>query len=231
MAKTIGIIGGMTPESTTMYYEYITRTHYQRFGDYGFPRIIIYSVSFQQYEDWMIAGDWAPIAMGLTEAAQSLVDAGADFGLLATNTMHKVLPEILESVPLPMLSIIDVTAEEIKSQGLEMVGLLGTRFTMEETFYVDGLAALGITALVPNADDRNTVNEIIFKELGTGLIREDSRKAYVDVVNRLQDRGAQGVILGCTEIPLLLRQKDCDLPLFNTTLLHAEKALQFALSD
>ncbi len=131
MAKTIGIIGGMTPESTTMYYEYITRTYYQRYGDFGFPKIFIYSVSFQQYEDWMIAGDWDPIAEGLTEAAQSLVKVGADFGLLATNTMHKVLPIIMDNVSLPMLSIIDATAEEITSKGFTTVGLLGTRFTME----------------------------------------------------------------------------------------------------
>jgi len=229
MAKTIGILGGMTPESTTVYYEHIIRTYQKRFGDYGFPEIIIYSVSFQSYEDWMISGQWDAIAQGLTNAMMSLSKAGADFGVIATNTMHKVFHHIQANVPIPLLSIIDVTAKAIQEKGMKSIGLLGTRFTMTEPFYREGLSAFGIETLIPNEEDRKTVDEIIFHELGRGEIREESREKYVRIVQRLHKQGAEGVILGCTEIPLLISEKDCDIPLFNTTILHAETALEYSL--
>ena len=229
MAKTIGILGGMTPESTTVYYEHITRTYQKRHGDYGFPEIIIYSVSFQRYENWMISGQWDNIAEGLTQAVLSLSKAGADFCVIATNTMHKVFGHIQSHSPIPLLSIIETTAEAIQNRKMNTVGLLGTRFTMREAFYRDGLAEFGIQTIIPNDEDLKTVDDIIFHELGKGVIRQESREKYVDIVRRLHSQGAEGVVLGCTEIPLLISEADCDVPLFNTTILHAEKALEYAL--
>jgi aspartate racemase len=229
MAKVIGILGGMTPESTTLYYDHIIHTYMEENGDYGFPEIIIYSVEFQSYEDWMIAGEWDRIGRGLGKCAQSLEKAGADFIVIATNTMHNVLESIQAAVSIPILSIIDATAEEIRKDGMDTVGLLGTIFTMKEAFYKDRLATLGIRAVVPDEDGLQTVNRIIFEELGKGIIREESRQAYVEIIQELRTRGAQGVILGCTEIPLLVQDKDCSIPLFNTSTIHAEKALAYAM--
>ncbi len=229
MSKTIGIVGGMTPESTSFYYEYITRTYYKKFGNYGFPEIIIYSVSFQQYVDWMNIGNWNAIAEGLTRAVVSLKNAGADFAIIATNTMHKVFHEIEQKSPIPLLSIIDSTAKAIKKRAITNVGLLGTVFTMREKFYKEGLAKFDIKTLVPNESDQQTVNRIIFNELGTGEIKKRSKKVYMEIINRLGQQGAEGVILGCTEIPLLVDEKDSELPLFNTSAIHAEDALEFSL--
>ncbi len=231
MPKTIGILGGMTPESTVVYYQHIIRTYEERFGDYAFPPIVVYSVSFQQYEDWMLAGDWLSIARGLQDATLRLADSGADFVVIATNTMHKVLPQIREVSPVSILSIIDATADVILQRGMRTVGLLGTRFTMEEPFYAEGLASHGIDTVVPDEADRTTVNDIIFRELGKGIITPESRRKYVDIVDRLHEQGAEGVILGCTEIPLLISKADCTVPLFNTTVIHAEKALEEALKE
>ena len=231
MPKTIGIVGGMSPESTTTYYEHITRTYQERFGNYGFPEIIIYSVSFQQYIDWMNTEKWESIAEGLTQAVVSLKNSGADFGVIATNTMHKLFHQIKRKAPLPLLSIIDATAEAIQKEKIKRVGLLGTIFTMRETFYKKGLEEFGIKTLVPNTQEQETVNEIVFNELGKGIIRKESKQKYVEIVHRLQDQGAEGVVLGCTEIPLLIKEEDCGIPLFDTAVLHAEKALAFALSD
>lgn len=231
MAKTIGIVGGMTPESTTSYYEYITRTYQKRFGDYSFPEIVIYSVSFQQYEDWMNDGHWDLIAGGLIRAVRSLAKAGADFAVIATNTMHKVFDKIQEKSSVPLISIIDATAEDILKRGMETVGLLGTIFTMREAFYKNGLKKYGIRTLVPDDHEQKIVNEIIFRELGKGEIKKGSKQKYIDIVHRLHAQGAEGVILGCTEIPLLISEKDCGVPLFDTALIHAEKALQYSLAE
>ncbi len=229
MPKTIGIVGGMTPESTIYYYRHIIQTYYKRFSDYAFPEVIIYSVSFQQYVDWMNIGNWNAIAKGLTGAVVSLKNAGADFAVIATNTMHKVFHEIEQKSPIPLLSIIDSTANAIKKRGIENVGLLGTMFTMRENFYKEGLAKFGIKTLVPNESDQQTVNRIIFDELGRGEIKEKSKELYIEIINRLGPQGAEGVILGCTEIPLLIGEKDSQLPLFNTSAIHAEDALKFSL--
>jgi aspartate racemase len=231
MSKTIGILGGMTPESTTTYYQHITRSYVERFGNYSFPAIIVYSVSFQQYEDWMLAGEWNAIAEGLSKAVISLKNGGADFIVIATNTMHKVFHQIQKKSPIPLISIIDATAEEIHKRKMGTVGLLGTIFTMKESFYKDGLKKHGIRTLVPEAEDQDIVNQIIFDELGRGIFTKESRKQYVEIVRRLHERGAEGIILGCTEIPLLIKEEDCGIPLFDTAVIHAEKALQYALSD
>ena len=230
MHKRIGILGGISPESTVEYYRYITRNYTQRFGDYGYPEIIIYSVSFQPYVDWPNQERWDRVAQGLSQAAQSLQAAGADFILIAANTMHLVLDQVQASVHVPILSLLDVVAEAILARKIQTVGLLGTRFTMDKPLYRDSLARRGITVLVPEADDREVVNRVIYDELVAGKIRAESRAAYVEIIGKLARRGAQGIILGCTEIPLLVSEADAGLPLFDTTVLHAEAALNYAVS-
>ena len=229
MHKRIGILGGMSPESTVAYYEYITRTYTERFGDYGYPEILIYSVSFQEYVDWPNQDRWDLVAEGLSQAGQKLVEAGADMLLIATNTMHLVFDEVQARVEVPMLSLLDATAEAILAQGLHTVGLLGTKFTMEKGFYQDALARRGITTLVPGADDREYVHRVIYDELVAGQIRDESRDSYVDIIQKLVERGAQGIILGCTEIPLLVDEASAGIPLFDTTQIHAEAALNYAI--
>jgi aspartate racemase len=228
MHKRIGILGGMSPESTVAYYEYITRTYTERYGDYGYPEILIYSVSFQPYVDWPNQERWDLVAQGLSQAAQKLVAAGADFVLIATNTMHLVFDEVRAKVEVPMLSLLDATAEAVLARGLRTVGLLGTKFTMEKTFYQDALARQGITVLVPDAADRAYINHVIYDELVAGLIRDESRIEFAAIIRKLVERSAEGVILGCTEIPLLVSEDDAGIPLFDTTTIHAEAALKYA---
>ncbi len=223
--KRIGILGGMSPESTVAYYEYITRTYTERFGNYGYPEILIYSVSFQPYVDWPNADRWDLVAQGLSDAAQKLVAAGAEVILIATNTMHIVFDQVQASVDVPMLSLLDAVADAIQSQGLNAVGLLGTRFTMEKTFYQDNLSRRGISVLVPDAGDRELVNRVIYEELVAGQILDESRAGYVTIVEKLAERGAEGIILGCTEIPLLLRATEMlSLPLLDTTAIGTPEA-------
>jgi aspartate racemase len=227
--KKIGILGGMSPESTTLYYEHITRTYTEQHGDYSYPEILIYSVSFQKFVDWQHNGQWHEAAREMAMALARLRLAGADFGLIATNTMHYVFDEVQQAVQMPLLSIVDATVEAIRDAGLRSVGLLGTVFTMRERFFRDGLERSGISALVPEPDEQLQVNDVIYRELCRGEIRPDSRRLFLDIIERLRGRGAQGIILGCTEIPLLVEPQYCDLPLFNTALLHAGKALRFAV--
>ncbi|MCD4685304.1 MAG: amino acid racemase [Anaerolineae bacterium] len=229
MPQRIGILGGMSPASTITYYEYITHTYTARFGDYGYPEVLIFSVSFQDYVDWPNADRWDLITDGLTAAANSLAAAGADFILIATNTMHLVFDQVQARVSVPMLSLLDTVGDAIQVQGMDNVALLGTRFTMASRLYPDALTPRGITVQVPNAEDQATVNRVIYEDLVQGTIREDSRAEYVRIINDLAARGTQGVILGCTEIPLLVRPGDVALPLLDTTRIHAEAALQRAL--
>ena len=230
MPKRIGILGGMSPESTAEYYEYITRTYTERFGDYGYPEIIIYSVSFQPYVDWPREERWDLVAQGLSEAAQRLEAAGADFIIIATNTMHLVFDQVQASVSVPMLSLLDAVGETILARGMKTVGLLGTKFTMEKAFYQDALARKNIAVLVPDAGDREVVNDVIYDELVAGQIRDESRAGFVAIIEKLAARGAEGVILGCTEIPLLVNEADAGMPLFDTMAIHAETALNYALA-
>lgn len=229
MHKKIGILGGMSPESTIEYYEHITRTYTERFGDYGYPEIIIYSVSFQPYADWPKENRWDLVAQGLSEAAQRLEAAGADFIIIATNTMHLVVDQVQSSIYVPILSLLDAVGKAVLARGMTTVGLLGTQFTMEKHFYHEALARKGITVLVPDADDRQYVNAVIYDELVAGRIRDESRAGFVAIINRVAARGAEGVILGCTEIPLLVSEADAGMPLFDTTAIHAEAALSYAL--
>jgi aspartate racemase len=231
MRKTIGILGGMSPESTVTYYEHITRTYTARFGDYGYPDILIYSVNFQRFVDWQHEGRWPEAASEMAAALERLRLAGADFGLIATNTMHIVFDEVQRKVRMPLLSIVEATSEAIVAAGLGTVGLLGTVFTMREAFFREGLARVGITVLVPESPDQQSINEVIYQELCRGEIRAESRLLFLKIIERLRRSGAQGIVLGCTEIPLLVQPQHCEVPLFNTTLLHAEKALNYSLES
>jgi aspartate racemase len=230
MHKKIGILGGMSPESTAEYYQYLTRTYTERYGDHNYPEIIIYSVSFQPYIDWPANDRWDLIAQGLGEAARKLEAAGANFIVIATNTMHMVIDELRASVNIPFLSLLDAVGDAITAKNLETIGLLGTAFTMKKTFYQEALAKKGITVLVPSTDDQKYVNEVIYNELIAGDFRDESRAGYLKVIDKLAQDGAQGMILGCTEIPLLVGEKDTSLPLFDTTTIHAEAALDFAVA-
>ncbi len=219
----------MSPESTVEYYQYITRTYTERFGDYGYPEVIIYSVSFQPYVDWPNQDRWDLVAQGLGEAAQKLEAAGADLIVIATNTMHLVFDQVQANVTVPMLSLLDAVGDAILARGIETVGLLGTRFTMEKAFYQDALTRKGITVLTPDEQDREYVNAVIYDELVAGQIRAESRAGYVAIIKKLAERGAEGIILGCTEIPLLVNEEDAGMVLFDTTVIHAEAALNYAL--
>ncbi len=227
--KKIGILGGMSPESTMLYYEHMTRTYTARFGDYGYPEILIYSVSFQKFVDWQHNGQWDQAIEEMAAALERLRLAGADFGLIATNTMHIVFDQVQRAVRMPLLSIVDAAAGAVREAGLQTVGLLGTVFTMKERFFREGLERSGIGALVPGPEDQRQVNDVIYQELCRGEIRPNSRRLFLEIIDRLRERGAEGIVLGCTEIPLLVEPEHCDLPLFNTALLHAGKALDFAL--
>jgi len=229
MHKTIGILGGMSPESTAEYYKYITHTYTEQYGDHAYPEIIIYSMSFQPYIDWPKEDRWDLVAQGLSEAAQKLEAAGADLIIIATNTMHMVIDQIRASVGIPVLSLLDAVADAILARGMSTVGLLGTQFTMEKPFYGDALAPRGVSVLVPGTEDRSRVNAVIYDELVAGQILDESRKEFVAIIKRLAARGAEGVILGCTEIPLLVNEADAGLPLFDTTAIHAKAALRYAV--
>ena len=230
MHKKIGILGGLSPESTVTYYTYIIRKYTERFGNYGYPEIIIYSVNFQNYVDWGDAGRWNSIAEDMIKAARALERAGAEFGIIATNTMHIVFDEVRAAVKIPFLHLIDATADAIKARNYSNVGLLGTKFTMGRPFYRERLAANGIRAIVPEASDQEEVNRVIYDELVRGRFLNASRKRFMEIISKLRESGAEGVILGCTEIPLLVSEKDSSLPLFDTTAIHAQRALDYAVS-
>jgi len=229
MAKKIGILGGLSPESTVEYYLYLTHTYTERYGNYAYPEIIIYSVSFQDYVDWPASGRWDLVGQGLGTSAQKLEAAGADFIIIATNTMHLVIDQVRAAVHIPVLSLLDVVADAVLAAGLHTVGLLGTISTMEKGFYQAALASRGLSVLTPDPDDRRYVSDVIYNELVAGKFRPAARARYVEIIRRLAGQGAQGVILGCTEIPLLVTQADAGLPLFDTTRIHAEAALKEAL--
>ncbi|MBV2181794.1 MAG: aspartate/glutamate racemase family protein [Castellaniella sp.] len=228
--KTIGLIGGMSWESTVPYYRQINEAVKARLGGLHSARIVLYSVDFAEIEQLQHRGDWDAAGVVLANAASALERAGADFLVLCTNTMHKVAPAIEAAVRIPLLHIADPTAAVIRQAGLSRIGLLGTAFTMEQAFYRDRLQdAHGIEVLVPTPEDRVLVHRVIYEELCLGRIEDASRQAYRVVMRRLADRGAQGIILGCTEISLLVGQKDAGVPLFDTTAIHARAAAETAL--
>ncbi|MFP3951518.1 MAG: aspartate/glutamate racemase family protein [Candidatus Bathyarchaeia archaeon] len=231
MYKKIGILGGLTPESTVTYYQHIVRSYQKEFGDHSYPEIIIYSVSFQEYEDWMTDDNWDKIEEGLLDSINRLSYAGADFAVIATNTMHILFENLEEKSPIPLISIIDATAETIKEEGIKKVGMLGTRFTMERPFYKEGLQLKGVKTIIPEEEERRYVDQVVFEELSKGELNEESRKRYLEIIDSLIEKGAEGIVLGCTEIPLLVKPEHTEVKLFDTAVIHAEKALEYALGS
>lgn len=227
--KTIGLIGGMSWESTIPYYRIINETVKENLGGLHSARCILYSVEFAEIEELQASGRWAESGRILGEAAKKLQDAGADFLVICTNTMHKVASQVQSMVSIPLLHIAEVTAEELVSHGISNVALLGTKYTMTQDFYKDKLIEKGIEVMVPAADDIELVNNVIFKELCLGEIKSSSKLDFLRIMEELSSRGAQGIVLGCTEIGMLVHQEDTPIPLFDTTLLHAKKAAWEAL--
>ena len=226
--RTLGLIGGMSWESTQGYYRLINEGVKQRLGGLHSARLVLYSVDFAEIEALQAQGEWVRAGMLLADAARSLKAAGAEGLLICTNTMHKVAPAI-EAVGLPLIHIADATATVIQAQGLKRIGLLGTRFTMEQKFYAGRLERYGLQVLTPDEAGREQVHRIIYEELCLGQIREESRQIYRDIMADLVAQGAEGIILGCTEIGLLVQPGDASVPLFDTTALHAQAAVEWAL--
>lgn len=230
--RTIGLLGGMSWQSTVSYYQIINRAMAERLGGLHSAKIILYSIDFAELERLQHANQWAEAGSLLADAAVVLQDAGADFLVLCTNTMHRVAPDIEARIRIPLLHIADPTGRALQASGCSTVGLLGTRFTMEQDFYRDRLeSAFGLTVHVPEAASRKLVHEVIYTELCRGIISESSRTGFKRVVSELVNEGAEAIILGCTELSLLLRSEDVSVPLFDTTLLHAEAAVSFALDQ
>ena len=228
--KTIGLIGGMSWESTVPYYAQINQTIREKLGGLHSAKIVLYSVDFHVVERHQHEGNWDAAGALLADAARSLEAAGADFLVLCTNTMHKVASAIEVAVSIPLLHIADPTADAIKRAGLRTIGLLGTRFTMEQAFYRDRLIEKhGLEVIVPGADDRATVHRIIYDELCLGKVDNTSRKEYRRIMAALVSQGAEAIVLGCTEIMLLVGDGDASVPLFDTTSIHAKSAAQWAL--
>lgn len=227
--KTIGLIGGMSWESTVPYYQIINEEVKKRLGGLHSAKIILYSVEFDEIEKCQSSGDWDKSALILGKAANSLEKAGADFILICTNTMHKVAPQIATMIQIPILHIAEATADELEKCHIQRVGLLGTKYTMTQDFYKQKLVDRNFSVIIPDNDDIEMINDIIFHELCVGEIKETSRKKFQCVIEKLKEKGAEGVILGCTEIGLLIHQSDSPLPVFDTTLIHAKYAVKHAL--
>lgn len=227
--KTIGLIGGMSWESTVTYYQIINTVVKEQLGGFHSARCLLYSVDFHEIETCQSKGEWDKSAAILADAAQRLERGGADFLVICTNTMHKVADIVQEAVSIPLLHIAEATAQELVKGDVDKVGLLGTKYTMEQDFYKTKLQEAGIEVLIPEEEDRNTVNHIIYQELCLGIIADPSKQSLLAIINKLVDKGAQGIILGCTEIGLLVQQPDTHVPLFDTALIHAQKAALHAL--
>jgi len=229
--KTIGLLGGMSWESTELYYRLINEGIKANLGGLHSAKLALISVDFHEIEEMQHSGDWTGTARILSEAAQQVEAAGADFLLICTNTMHKVAAEIQATINIPLLHLADATASRIKATGIERVGLLGTNFTMEQDFYKGRLIEQhGLNVFVPPKPDRDIVHRIIYEELCLGQVRADSRREYLRIMEDLQAAGAQAIIEGCTEIVLLVQQEHTSIPLFDTTAIHAEAAVEMALA-
>ncbi len=228
--KTFGLIGGMSWESSSEYYRIINEEIHTRLGGLHSAQCLMYSVDFAEIETMQHSGRWQEATQAMIDAARRLEKGGADFVVICTNTMHKMADQVSESVSIPLLHIADAAAEAVKAQGLHKVGLLGTRFTMEEDFYKGRLETNhGLEVLVPDAEGRTLVDDVIYGELVVGVINPASKESYQQVIANLVAQGAQGIILGCTEIGLLVKPEDSPVPLFDTTRIHAEAAVDFAL--
>ena len=230
--KTIGIIGGLSWESTLVYYKIMNEYAKEKLGGYHSAKIILYSFDFSEVHFLQVKKEWEKLADVLIDVAKRLQKSGADFLVIASNTTHMFFNDIKKSISIPVLHIADATAATIKDKGLKRVGLLGTKLTMEKDFYIRRLESKhGIETIVPGKKDRDVINNIIFNELVLGRIKESSREKLIAIIESLVKRGAEGIILGCTEIPLLIKQKDVSVPIFNTTSIHAKAAVNYALRD
>ncbi|MEM9400901.1 MAG: aspartate/glutamate racemase family protein [Pseudomonadota bacterium] len=228
--KTIGLLGGMSWESTAPYYRLINEDVRRRLGGLHSAKIAMVSVDFHDVEILQANDDWGAAADVLIQSAQQVEAAGADCLLICSNTMHLVADAVADSISIPLLHLVDATAQQIKSDSVSRVGLLGTRFTMEKDFYRERLEAQGLTVLMPDADARHRVNEVIYDELCLGEIRDDSRASFLSIIDDLRSRGAEAVIEGCTEIGLLVTASDTDIELYDTTQIHAKAAVDFSLN-
>ena len=229
--KTIGLIGGMSWESTVTYYQLLNEGVKDALGGLHSAKVLLYSVDFFEIESLMSRGDWDKAADLLGGVAARLENAGADMILICTNTLHKVAPQVQSRIRVPLVHIAVAAAEALTAQGISRVGLLGTKYTMTQAFYRDKLVERGIEVLIPEGDDIDLVNRVIFDELCLGIVKEESRADYLRVIADLQQRGAQGILLGCTELGLIVAREDVSLPLFDTTEIHAKKALVLALAE
>lgn len=228
--KTIGLIGGMSWESSQEYYRIINETARERLGGLHSARSLMFSFDFAEIEELQHAGNWEEATRRMVGAAQSLEKGGADFLLICTNTMHKMAKEVQDGVKISLLHIADPTGHAIKAQGITKIALLGTKYTMEHDFYKGRLQSeFGLEVIVPDETDRQTVHDVIYDELCVGAVKDGSKLKYQQIIERLKTQGAEGVILGCTEITLLIQQADTDLPVFDTTRIHAEAAVDLAL--
>ncbi len=230
--KTIGLLGGMSWESSTTYYQIINEEIREKLGGLHSAKCIMASVDFAEIEAYQSEGKWWEAALILSQSAKDVENGGADFLILCTNTMHKIAADIQHAINIPLLHIADATAQRIKAHCIKRIGLLGTRFTMEEDFYKGRLIQkYGLGVIIPKAQDRKIVDDVIYKELCLGKINDASRHAYQDIIQGLITSGSEGIILGCTEIGLLVKQEDSSVPLFDTAQIHAEAAVAFALEE
>jgi aspartate racemase len=228
--KTIGLIGGMSWESSLEYYRIINEQIKEKLGGLHSAKSLMYSVDFEEIEKLQHQGNWKEATKLMIDAAKRLEKGGADFVVICTNTMHKMADDVQNNIKIPLLHIADATAEKIKSKGLKKIGLLGTKFTMEEDFYKGRLIKkYGLDVLIPDAKERQIVHDVIYHELCLGKINQSSKDQFIKIIKNLVDNGAEAVILGCTEIPLLVQQKDVKVLLFDTTRIHAEGAVEYSL--
>lgn len=227
--KTIGLIGGMSWESTITYYEVLNKSVVEELGGFHSSKIMMYNVDFAELEENMSTGNWDGNAAILTKAAKNLENAGADFIVIATNTMHKLVPQIEREISIPILHIADATANVIKRDGRKKIALLGTKFTMTQDFIKERLVDAGLEIMIPDDEDIELVNDVIFNELCLGVVKDSSREEYKRIIKWLAANGAEGVILGCTEIGMLISDKDSVLPVYDTTVIHAREAAKLQL--
>jgi len=229
--KTLGLIGGTSWVSTIDYYRYINQLANEKRGGLNYAQILLYSISFNDVKSLADAGDWENLGKLLSGIARNLENAGAEAIVLCANTIHIVAEKVEEKITIPLIHITDATAQEILRQGLKNIALLGTKFTMDNDFYRERLARFGIETIIPNDDERDFVHWSIFEELGKDIFTAETKQKYLEIIQNLNERGAEGVIFGCTEIPMLLKPEDCPIPSFDTTFLHAQAAVDFALAD
>jgi len=229
--KTLGLIGGTSWVSTVDYYRYINKLANEKRGGLNYAQILLYSISFNDVKSLADASDWENLGLLLSGIAKNLENAGAEAIVLCANTIHIVAEKVEEKIQIPLIHITDATAQEILRQGLKKVALLGTKFTMDNDFYRERLTRFGIETIIPNDDERDFIHSSIFEELGKDIFTAETKQKYLEIIENLNECGAEGVIFGCTEIPMLLKPEDCPIPSFDTTFLHAKTAVEFALTD